>query len=224
MAIDEAAIKVLVREETGQPTTKEVSDGILDAAFLEAARDVNRRLANYDKRIGSITTEAEKQEYDLPDDCIRVVRLYWGPSIPTVTPTSRLHRRRFGFVALEYGEELQAARQRKLDKFPYTWDVLDSGEGRKLVLGSVPTVGGKIIKFVYRAASSDASVIPDALGEALKEHMKWTVFRVRYAYWTTNEGITMDAELRSQRAGNFSELSEQSEKRYYQILRERAGV
>lgn len=224
MAINETTIKSLVREETGQPSTGEVSDDVLDAAFDEAVRAVNRRLSRFDKKLGSITTVAEEQEYALPDDCIRVIRLYWGPAIPTVTPTSRILRKTYDFVAAEIGEELRASRRRKLDRFPYQWSVFDAGSGKKLVLGDVPSVGDRIIKFEYRAASSDASLIPDALGEAVKEYIKWTVFRVRFAYWTTNESITVDAELRSQRANNFSDLAKQSEDCYNKILNERANV
>lgn len=223
MAIDEAAVKVLVRAECGAPSVSEIGDEILDAAYESACSDVNRKMLNMEPAVGQITTEENEQEYDLPDDCLYIKKLLWGPEVSTVIPTSRLLRTEFTFVASELGEEIRKSRRLKIDSLPYQWRQVSTDTGRKLVLGDIPDVGGDIIKFLYVRASSSDALIPDSLVDAIKEFMKWQVFRVRFAYWTTNEAITASAELRMQRAEQFNTLATQAEKRYNEIMSASTG-
>jgi hypothetical protein len=224
MAIDEEEVKTLVRAECGAPSVSEVGDDILDAAYESACRDINRRVVNVEPAVGEIETEENVQEYDIPEDCLYVRKLYWGPAVSTVPPTSRLLRTPYTFSAIEIGEELKNSRQQRIDKLTFQWQVISTDEGRKLVLGDIPDVGGDIIKFIYVRASSSDALMPDSLVDAIKEFMKWQVFRVRFAFWTTNEAITASAELRMQRAEQFNTLADKSEKRYNEIMKSYMGA
>lgn len=224
MAIDEEEVKTLVRAECGAPSVSEVGDDIFDAAYESACRDINRRTMNTEPAVGEIETKENVQEYDLPDDCLRVRKLFWSSIVSMITPTSRLLRTPYTFSAIEIGEELKNSRRRKIDNLIFQWQVLSTDEGRKLVLGDVPDIGGDIIKFIYVRASSDDALISDSLVDAIKEFMKWQIFRVRFAYWTTNEAITAAAELRMQRAEQFNTLADKAEKRYNEIMKSYVGA
>jgi len=224
MAIDEATIKTLAREECGAPDTDEVSASLVDNAMKEACRAVNRRLVNFTKALGTLTMEESVQKYALPSDCLRVIDLFWGPAISTITPTSRIHRTTFDFVATEMGEELRKSRRRKLDKFAYKWDVFEDNGTKYIFLGDVPTSGGKIIRFTYIKDNETSTGIPDGMEEALKEYVKMIIFRTRHAWQNAHEALTEDAELRMTRAEGFRNSAQDSEARFKKILNERLGI
>jgi len=221
MSINETEIKTLAREECGAPGTDEVSASLVDNALKEACRAVNRRMSRFGHAIGSITTQANVQKYSLPSDCIRVLDLFWGPSIATVTPPGRIVRVKYDFAAIEIGEELRTSRRRKIDKLAYQWDVFSVDGIKYLFLGDVPAMGGNIIKFTYLRDSEVSASIPDGLEEALKEYVKAIIFRTRNAWQSAHEALTDDAELRMTRAENFARAAEASEKKFQNLLSEK---